>query len=85
VLDCADAPGQALAALRAGVRRLVLAETAPGFAAVAAAAAEVGAELWPRRPAALDCRPLDLQKPGGRRKLAAWLAADGDRIGCQDG
>ena len=59
ILDCADAAGRALEALRAGQMILVLEADAPGFAAVAAAAAEAGATLLPSRPPALD--------------LAAWL------------
>jgi len=77
VLDCDQAPGEALAALRLGVRRLILLAEAPGFAAVAGAAAECGAELWPARPPALDLRLLDPAKPGARRKLAEWLAKGG--------
>jgi hypothetical protein len=74
VLDCADAPGQALAALRAGCRDLVLDGGCPGFAAVAGAAAEVGARLRPARPPTLDCARLDLRRPAARETLAAWLA-----------
>ncbi|RYI99019.1 MAG: hypothetical protein EON47_17965, partial [Acetobacteraceae bacterium] len=72
VLDCADAPGHALAAIRAGLRAVVLAPC-PAFAAVAGAAAECGAAVWPTRPPALDLGRLDLGKPGGRAKLAGWL------------
>jgi hypothetical protein len=75
ILDCADAPGQALAALRAGVAWLVLDPGCPGFAAVAAAAAEAGAAIWPARPPALDLGRLDLRRAGARDKLAGWLAA----------
>ncbi len=76
-LDCADQPGHALAALRAGARLLVLDPDCPAFAAVAGAAAELGAEVWPVRPAALDLGRLDLRRPGARNKLAAWLRAAG--------
>jgi hypothetical protein len=77
-LDCADDPGPALAALRAGARLLVLDPACPAFAAVAAAAAEAGATVWPARPApALDLRDLDLRRPAGRARLAAWLARPG--------
>ena len=72
-LDCGDAPGHALAALRAGARLLILDPACPAFAAVAAAAGEAGAAVWPGRPAALDLRGLDLGRPGARAKLAAWL------------
>lgn len=73
VLDCGDAPGFALHALRAGARALVLDPAAPAFPAVAAAAAEAGAALWAERPPALDLGRLVLRNPGGRRRLAEWL------------
>jgi hypothetical protein len=78
VLDCADSPGQALAALRAGLRWLVLDPHLPAFAGLCAAAAELGAQVLPEAPAALDLAPLDLGRPGARAKLAAWLASDDD-------
>ena len=77
LLDCGDAPGHALLALRAGLRALVLDPRCPGFAALAAAAAEAGACLHPCRPAALDLGRLDLTRDGGRARLAAWLAGAG--------
>lgn len=77
VLDCGDSPGHALAALRAGARLLVLDGACPAHAAVAAAAMEVGARVLPARPApALDLREIDPGRPGGRARLAAWLAGD---------
>lgn len=72
-LCCADAPGLALAALRAGCRGIVLDGACPAFEQVAGAAAEVGAVLLPARPAALDLGGLDLARAEGRRRLAAWL------------
>jgi hypothetical protein len=76
VLDCGDAPGFALAALRAGLRLLVLDPAVPAFPAVAAAAAEVGAAVWRERPPALDLGRLDLRDLAGRghHRLAEWLA-----------
>jgi hypothetical protein len=71
VLDCADAPGLAMAALRVGLKALVLEEAAPARAAVAGAAAGLGAIILPCRPLSLD-----LGRPGGERKLAAWLQRD---------
>jgi hypothetical protein len=65
VLDCGDAPGRALAALRAGQRRLVL--RAP--AAVLADIAGRGAMVLAAPPPALD-----LATPGVLRRLADWLA-----------
>jgi hypothetical protein len=76
VLDCADAPGQALAAIRAGLRAVVLAPC-PASAAVDAAAADCGAAVWTARPPALDLGRLDLARPGGRAKLAGWLRRAG--------
>jgi hypothetical protein len=67
-LDCAAAPGYAMAALRVGQRLLVLDPTCPAFSAVANAAATVGAHLLPARPPALD-----LAARGAQRRLAGWL------------
>lgn len=72
VLDCADAPGRAVEALRAGCRHIVLAADVPAFADVAGRAAVLGAVVLPTRPAALD-----LAHRGALRLLEAWLA-DGD-------
>ena len=77
VLDCADAPGQALAALRAGVPEVVLDPACPAFAQVAAVAAALGARIRDRRPRSLDLGPLDLTRAGARAKLAAWLSGAG--------
>ena len=77
VLDCGDAPGFALSALRAGARLLVLDPAAPAFPSVAAAAAELGAEVWAERPPALDLGRLDLREAGhGHGRLAEWLTGD---------
>lgn len=76
VLDCADAPGFALHALRAGARLLVLHRAVPAFGAVAAAAEEIGAAVWGERPPALDLGALDLRPAGrGRRRLSEWLTS----------
>ena len=74
-LDCGGAPGFALQALRAGARLLVLDPAAPAFPSVAAAAAELGAEVWAERPPALDLGRLDLRGADGlgHRRLAEWL------------
>jgi hypothetical protein len=77
VLDCTNAPGQALAALRAGLREIILDPASPAFGQVAGAAAEVGARLHTTRPDSLDLGPLDLSRPGARAKLAGWLASAG--------
>ena len=70
ILDCADAPGHAMAALRIGQQTLIL-DDCPGFTAVAAAAATIGALVLADRPAALD-----LAEPGADRRLLAWLHRD---------
>ncbi len=69
VLDCGDAPGQAMAALRAGQRLLILDPACPAFGAVRSAAATLGAIVLAGRPPALD-----LADPTARRRLARWLA-----------
>ncbi len=68
VLDCGDAPGYAMSALRLGQRRLILAPDTPGFGAVAATAATCGATLLTARPPSLD-----LATRGAERRLDAWL------------
>ena len=75
-LDCADAPGTALAAIRAGARLIVLDGACPGFAAVAGAAAEAGASILAGRPASLDLGRVDLRRRADIARLAAWLAME---------
>jgi hypothetical protein len=70
LLDCADASGQALAALRLGLRHLILAPDAPGRERVAAIVAGLGGVLLAERPAALD-----LAEPASRRRLHEWVRA----------
>lgn len=74
VLDCADAPGRAMAALRVGQKALILAPDHPSFAAVAGAAATLGARLLARRPASFDPGPRDLDTAYGMAKLQLWLS-----------
>ena len=74
-LCCGDAPGRALAALRAGCRIVVLDGAAPAFPAVAEAARAAGATLLPARPPALDLRTLDLRRDAARAHFRRWLAA----------
>ncbi|MCU0987507.1 MAG: hypothetical protein MUC89_21675 [Acetobacteraceae bacterium] len=77
MLDAADAPGHALAALRGGFRAVVLAPEVPAFPALAALFAAEGAALWPAAPPALDLARVNLAKPQGRRHLARWLGLPG--------
>jgi hypothetical protein len=71
ILDCADAPGRAMEALRIGQKALVLWRVCPAYEAVSAAALECDAVLLPERPPSLD-----LAVPGAARRLASWLAGD---------
>ncbi len=68
ILDCAEASGLALSALRIGQKAIVLYEAAPGHAAVVAIAADLGAQVFQIAPPALD-----LGKRGAARRLDAWL------------
>ena len=68
ILDCADAPGRAMEALRVGCRLLVLDPAVPAWGLVASRAAVVGATLLTERPPALD-----LARKGAARQLATWL------------
>ena len=68
VLDCADAPGQAMAALRGGQRLLVLDAASPAFTAVSGAAAALGARVLGEAPPALD-----LMERHAIRRLSNWL------------
>ena len=70
VLDCADATGRALAALRISQPAIILSPEAPGFAAVTAIAAGLGTRVLTQRPPALD-----LAHPAAHRRLLAWLKA----------
>jgi len=67
-LDCGDASGQALAAVRIGLRHLILVSDAPGRHRVAAIIADCnGVLLAERLPA------LDLADPANRRRLHEWV------------
>ena len=68
ILDCADAAGLALGALRLGQRRIVLDRAAAGWSAVAAIAASLGGEVLADRPDALD-----MSERGADRRLQDWL------------
>jgi hypothetical protein len=68
ILDCADAPGHAMAAIRAGQEILVLDPACPAFPRIAALARTLPACILPARPPALD-----LAAHGADRRLHAWL------------
>jgi hypothetical protein len=68
ILDCADASGLALGAIRTGQRRLILLPAAPGWHAVATIAASHGGEVLTSRPLSLD-----MAERGSRRRLHDWL------------
>lgn len=71
-LDCGADAGHALAALRYGLKLIILAEPQPGLLSCAA---EVGARVMPERPPSLDLFDWNLDKPQARAALRAWLAA----------
>jgi hypothetical protein len=68
ILDCADASGMAMGALRGGVCRLVLWPDAPGWESVAAIAEHQGGFVLRQAPAALD-----LAQRNAVRRLHGWL------------
>jgi len=68
LLDCGDAPGRAVEALRLGLPGVVLTCETEIFLRVAGIAAAHGAVLLPAAPPALD-----MAARGAARKLAAWL------------
>lgn len=70
LLDCDDASGQALAALRIGLRHLILRPLAPGHDRVAAIVAGLNGVLLPERPPALD-----LANRANHRHLHEWVQA----------
>lgn len=73
-LDCAAAPGAAMAALRAGFKLVVFDVGHPSAASVLGAAAEAGAEVLGSRPEALDLGGLDPRRRDDERRIAALFA-----------
>jgi hypothetical protein len=71
LLDCGDAPGRAVEAVRLGVPGVILDCEPVLFRAVAGLAAARGTMIMPSRPAALDISGRWVE---GR--LLAWLAGD---------
>jgi hypothetical protein len=76
ILDCADASGMAMGALRSDVSRLILWPDAPGWAGVAAIAERQGGFVLPRAPPALD-----MAQRNAIRRLHAWLLDPGPDSG----
>ncbi len=68
VLDCADASGLAMGAVRSGVCRLVLWPGAPGWQAVRLVAEREAGFVLPQAPDALD-----MAARNARRRLHEWL------------
>jgi hypothetical protein len=68
ILDCGEAPGRALEALRAGQRLLVLRCDPVIWADLSERAHGLGATLLDHPPPALD-----MAAAGSARRLAAWL------------
>jgi hypothetical protein len=68
ILDCADASGMAMSALRSGVSRLVLWPDASGWQAVATIAQQQGGFVLSQAPTALD-----MAERNAARRLPAWL------------
>lgn len=73
-LDCAAAPGAALAALRAGFKFVIFDLGHPAAASVLGAAQEAGAEIWGTRPEALDLGALDPRQRDDERRISALFA-----------
>jgi len=67
-LDCADAPGRAVEAIRLGLAGIILTCEPARYAIVQTIAAAAGARLLPEAPPALD-----MAARNARRNLAAWL------------
>ncbi len=76
ILDCADASGLAVGALRIGQRAIFLDPAAPGRKSIVAIAASLGGEVLAHRPDAID-----LSKPAEARRLHQWLQVPARAIG----
>ncbi len=76
ILDCGDGAGQAMAALRIGVGRLVLWRSAPGWDAVDRIARGQGGFVLPEAPVALELSTTGATTgatTGTARRLSVWL------------
>ncbi|MFN0044456.1 MAG: class II fructose-bisphosphate aldolase [Alphaproteobacteria bacterium] len=76
MLDCADSPGHALAALRTGLKAIRLGGRADARRRVADIARALGAHVAARRPAALDL--LGVEDPVTASRI--WLAPKAGKI-----
>ncbi|MES2713924.1 MAG: hypothetical protein V4653_20280 [Pseudomonadota bacterium] len=72
-LDCGADPGHALAALRFGLKLIILSDPQRGLLSCAA---EVGAKVLPVRPPSLDLFNWALDRTKARDALRAWLIAE---------
>ena len=81
ILDCADASGRALEALRLGQQILVLDGNSVGFADVRGRAEAIGAAVLPMRPHGFDPGLAARPSAGLRRALAAFLENPGIETG----
>ena len=70
ILDCGEAPGRALEALRAGQKLIVLRADPRIWDDIAERAARCGGMLFAQAPPALD-----MAEPNAARRLPAWLQA----------
>lgn len=75
MLDCADAAGAVLAALRVGVPAVVFTGDAAIAERLSVLAAAQGAQLLDSAPTALDLAGLRTDDAWWQCRLAAWLAA----------
>lgn len=72
LLDCGDAPGRALEALKLGLKGLILSCNQSSFSIIEEIAHREGVLLLRERPPALD-----LGQRSAERHLATWLASEG--------
>ena len=75
ILDCADAAGAAMAALRSGIPRLVVSDRLAAWPRIAQIAAAQGGFVLAAAPPALDLAARD-----GRYRLRVWLQGGGSPV-----
>ena len=76
ILDCAEASGLAVSALRCGISGLVLSPSAPGYSTVINLAERHGGFILRQPPPALDLAEFQ-----AHRRLHDWLHAGGQVTG----